>query len=216
MQHIAIIDPAARVPELDSYNRLCLLSRATLTYHLPALFGMDSLHLSTGQIKGLVIMGSGASVYDQLPWQEPLNQWLKPKLLSGIPTLGLCYGHQLIAHLFGGTCGLVREDGYKHVGFRQVDIHSERLTGKKSISGPLVVSHKEEVKNCPKDFQVIGNSKEIGIDGIVHKKLPIWGFQPHLEANQGFMINQSIPFDPKTDCFEFGNSLIRDFFTYVK
>ena len=46
MRHIAIIDPGTRVPELDCFNQLTRRSPVPLTYHLPALFGVDSLHLS--------------------------------------------------------------------------------------------------------------------------------------------------------------------------
>ena len=111
---IAVIDPAAGTPELDAFNALAQRSSAlpvAFTYHLPALFGMGSLAQleARAQLAGVVVFGSAASVHDGAPWQRELNAWLLPRLQSdaGTPVLGLCYGHQLIAHLLGGEVGRV-------------------------------------------------------------------------------------------------------------
>ena len=111
---IAVIDPAAGTPELDAFNALAQRSSAlpvAFTYHLPALFGMGSLAQleARAQLAGVIVFGSAASVHDDAPWQRELNAWLLPRLQSdaGPPVLGLCYGHQVIAHLLGGEVGRV-------------------------------------------------------------------------------------------------------------
>src|SRR5688500_14799459 len=119
MRHVAVIDPAMRVPELDCFNRMTRRSRGPLTYHLPALFGMDSLERG-GEPAGIVILGSGASVNDDLPWQHALKGWLRPRVEGGTPVLGLCYGHQLLADLLGGEVGYVSADRVKRRGLRTV------------------------------------------------------------------------------------------------
>src|SRR4029078_898838 len=78
--HVAIVDPAVRVPELDCFNRMSRASTVPLTYHLPALFGLDSLVRSAEGVEGRVVLGSGASVNDDLPWQDELRSWLEPLL----------------------------------------------------------------------------------------------------------------------------------------
>lgn len=53
-------------------------------------------------IAGVVVSGSHAMVSDRLPWSEQLAQWLKTCVEAAVPVLGICYGHQLLAHALGG------------------------------------------------------------------------------------------------------------------
>ena len=47
-----------------------------------------------------VITGSAAGVYDPLPWIEPLKSFLR-QAKGEAPMVGVCFGHQLLAHLLG-------------------------------------------------------------------------------------------------------------------
>ena len=38
----------------------------------------------------------------------------------------------------------------------------------------------------PKDFEVSATSEMVKIEGMVHKELPIWSFQPHIESSRTF------------------------------
>ena len=51
---------------------------------------------------GVILPGSFASAYDTtLPWVEGLADWIQHTLVDrAIPTLGVCFGHQLYAHSF--------------------------------------------------------------------------------------------------------------------
>jgi GMP synthase (glutamine-hydrolysing) len=54
-------------------------------------------------LAGIVITGSEAMVTDGDKWSEYTARWLRKIAAKAIPTLGICYGHQLIAHAYGGT-----------------------------------------------------------------------------------------------------------------
>src|SRR3989338_5093834 len=49
-------------------------------------------------IKGIILSGGARSVYE-----KDAPKFDKEILNLNLPILGICYGHQLIAHLMGGT-----------------------------------------------------------------------------------------------------------------
>jgi GMP synthase (glutamine-hydrolysing) len=54
------------------------------------------------EVAGVVVTGSSAMVTDAEPWSERAARWLRDAVTHGTPVLGICYGHQLLAHALGG------------------------------------------------------------------------------------------------------------------
>jgi GMP synthase-like glutamine amidotransferase len=211
--HVAVLDPAAKTAELDTFNQLARRSPLSLTYHLPGIFGMDSVRRSEEGMLGMIILGSSTSVHDALPWQRELSAWLLPKMKAGVPTFGICYGHQLIAHLFGGKVGFVTPNKDKLQGFRQVSVDPAAIWNALPRSGSLFVSHRETVKEAPREFRAVMKSPEIALDGLAHESLPIYTTQAHPEATEGLLHNLGYV-GPSGD-LSYGHAVVDAFLAYV-
>lgn len=183
-----VIDPSMdRAEEQGTAEILDGWSGEYRVFH-PALRPGDGPGPDTGHdTDGVVLMGSRASVLDDLEWLKALAAWMEP-LVKGnvhVPVLGICFGHQLIAHLAGAEIGFVSADRDKRTGVETSVLDGGRLLpGRAELN--VVVSHREEVKTCPSRFRVVARRGPIEIDGLENETLPIFSFQFHPEAREEF------------------------------
>jgi len=139
--------------------------------------------------------------------------WLKLQIDAGTPTLGLCFGHQLIAYLYGGKVAYLNEEKQKRQGFHQITILKNRLW--QAAQGLLFSSHREAVMTCPQEFHIIAKSETVPIEGLEHNHLPLWTLQPHPEATDTFLRNVNFSKRIEKDSFQFGHSLAKRFLDWV-
>ncbi|MEO0265675.1 MAG: glutamine-hydrolyzing GMP synthase [candidate division WOR-3 bacterium] len=127
------------------------------------------------EVKGIILSGGPASVYDQT---APLPSLEIFKL--GVPVLGICYGLQVIAHLFGGK---VIPGSHKEYGFQKLEIvkESELLKGVKNNS-VVWMSHGDKVDSVPEGFEVIARTENSPYAVIENPQLKIYGVQFHPEV----------------------------------
>lgn len=131
---------------------------------------------------GVIVTGSGAMVTDREPWSEATAGWLREAIARGLPTLGICYGHQLIAHALGGEVAFNpkgREMGTVPVQL-QADAAHDPLFRRLPAEFPAQTTHLQTVLAPPPGAVVLARS---ALDGCQAFRVGerTWGLQFHPE-----------------------------------
>ena len=201
---IMVIDPSLNHPEVSSFNQMTNLSTISFNYHLPAMSDKSSMMNSIEK----------ACVHDNDDWQHKLRELLDKAIKLEIPILGICFGHQFLAHHFNGKVKPLWKNEEKK-GVREVKILPNRFLGQSS-KGILIYAHKEGVEKCPSNFDIIGSSHMINVEAIEHHTKPIWGFQTHIEASWSFAKRQGIEKEAYLKTRDFGLKILSNFFKYIE
>jgi GMP synthase-like glutamine amidotransferase len=131
---VAAVDPATEVVGYDVRNGV--------------------LPLRPDACDGWLITGSSASVYDDEPWIESLAGFLQAVHTERAPCVGVCFGHQLLAHALGGRT--TRADVGWGVGARSMTVvHPEPWMDPALSTATLLYSHQDQVTELPPDGRVL-------------------------------------------------------------
>ena len=199
---ILVIDPFLKEPAEFALNTLSRLLRVVhienkiSSSHLEFFFplsGKKSLRsfLNNSELYndliGVISLGSYANITDDLEWVNELGGDLKELIIEkSIPFLGICFSHQLMAHIYNLKIDFVEgRDTFqdkKYNEFREITITHPRL--QTSITYDTFISmakHEQEVKNWFSPLEITCSSKNCSIEGLVHKEYPAFSFQSHPE-----------------------------------
>jgi GMP synthase (glutamine-hydrolysing) len=196
-----------------------------------SLFTCQSLHLhdelvDLKNIAGIIITGSPAYVTDQASWNFIGAEYIRKAHSDGIPILGVCYGHQLVAWAFGGEVAFNpkgREIGTVIVSKTEAAI-DDALFYSLPETFKVQVSHQQSVTRLPKDaVRLAYNNFEINHAFRLGAKT--WGVQFHpefsaetirayIESRQDCLTNEGLNVDSLLDSAEVTNissGLVRKF-----
>lgn len=127
-------------------------------------------------LKGIIFSGGASSVYEEKapnPDPEALN--------LNFPVLGICYGHQLIAQLCGGTVETGEAGEYGTTLLSLTDNSSKLLDGFNQTQ-EVWMNHSDRVIEMPSDFTTIGKTKISPVAAFANEKRGLFGVQFHPEV----------------------------------
>ena len=135
-----------------------------------------------GQLKGVILSGSHASVYEVDDKAPDVVYQL------GIPVLGICYGMQTMAQQLGGKVegSHSREFGYAEVRARG---HTELLKDIADFTTPeghgmlkVWMSHGDKVTELPPGFKLMASTESCPIAGMADESRHFYAVQFHPEV----------------------------------
>lgn len=98
---------------------------------------------------------------------------------SEVPVLGICFGHQLMAHAFGATVVMDKQRVNGMV--RTTVLKDDALFEGLPSSMMLLESRYEVVKSLPPGFSLLARSATSAIAAMKHGCRPLYGVQFHPE-----------------------------------
>lgn len=151
------------------------------TYDLIA----DQFPVDLNACDAYIITGSKFSVYEDIPWIQKARQLVRRLYNSNIPTIGLCFGHQLIALSLGGKVIRAADKG-RGLGVQTWQIKSmPKWMGEFSLrSLSLNACHQDQVIEMPADSELLVSSDFCPIAGFQTGLM--LGIQGHPEFDQGY------------------------------
>ncbi|VVB65917.1 GMP synthase [glutamine-hydrolyzing] subunit A [Candidatus Gugararchaeum adminiculabundum] len=133
-----------------------------------------------GSADAVILSGGPGSAYKD---KYELCEKIVKKAASGEfskPILGICLGHQIIAHQLGGKVSKGENAEY---GIMEIDVDDDsNIFAGVPKKFNAWVSHFDEVKKMPPEFVKLAHSKACEVEAMKHKKLQIYGVQFHPEV----------------------------------
>ncbi len=182
---------------LDAGGQYChLLARRVREVGVQShVLPIDTTADQLGAVSGIIISGGPRSV------TEPDSPRIHPSILSmGVPILGICYGHQLLAATMPG--GVVKPSYSREYGMANLQLAHQSVNGIFAgipVYSRVWVSHGDSVETLPNGFEVLGSTEDCAVAAMENADLRIFGVQFHPEVTHS----------------EYGQHLLGNFVTHV-
>ena len=173
-------------PRIALLNAAHMAADTRRNFHRELDAEIDTFHAPSGEFPpdyrydGFVVTGSAASVYWDEAWIGDLKAWVGEAVRAGLPALGVCFGHQLLADVLGGS---VRGMGEYEIGYRTVyQDGANRLLADAPEALTVFTSHSDHVTEKPPGATVFARN-EYGIHGFRTGRVFAVQFHPEYDRS---------------------------------
>jgi GMP synthase (glutamine-hydrolysing) len=136
--------------------------------------GLSAAEIARRNPAALVLSGGPASVYTEGAPE------IDPEIFElGVPTLGICYGMQLMARDLGGT---VERTGVSEFGRTELEAGESELFHALPPEQTVWMSHRDSVTAPPRGAVVTASSQSTPIAAFEHRERRLYGVQFHPEV----------------------------------
>lgn len=148
--------------------------------------------LEPGRYRGIIISGGAPNVseIDQYPFLRGVIDFTKHEVDEGVPLLGICLGHQVLAAAIGGK---VEKAQQPEAGFIEIYHNSGSIF--RGLPEKLVVFqyHFDEVSRLPAETEILAYSTRSSVQAFKVKDRPAFGvqFHPEISLERGLSILSS-------------------------
>jgi len=129
-------------------------------------------------VDGVVVGGSTAGVYEEgeHAWMREQKELVRELVEKRVPTLGICFGHQIVNDALGGSV--------KHTGVRRANLVRAYLGDDPlfdGVSDVVPVLHSDRVTETGEGMEVVGTAEYYDAFATRHRDAPAWTVQYHPE-----------------------------------
>ena len=129
-----------------------------------------------GDVRGVILSGSPASVRDENAPQPDLSQ-----IKGRLPLLGVCYGAQYLAYAYGGE---VKGAPSREYGRAMLSVVAPEDPLMKGLPSPTQVwmSHGDTITSVPANYEITGSTDNVRVAAYHIGGEMTWGIQFHPEV----------------------------------
>ena len=147
--------------------------------------------LDSISVDAVICSGSRRNVSMWEDWMAPASSLVRSSANSGRPTLGICFGHQLLCHALGAKVERAESlsSGIWDLDFTDIGQDDELLTSHVSDDSSVagLFTHQDHVITVPKSCSLICSTNHNQVTAVRvlsenGEPLPSWGVQFHPEA----------------------------------
>ncbi|QDU64965.1 type 1 glutamine amidotransferase [Engelhardtia mirabilis] len=135
---------------------------------------------------GILITGSSASLLEPPVWVQSAAELMRSAAANDVPVLGLCFGHQLLAHALLGPDRVVLAE-VPELGFVEIERRGGALDP--ILEGfdrrfTAFESHRDEVRPRGDEVEILAANAACAVQAFRIPGQPLWGVQFHPEMGQ--------------------------------
>ena len=159
-------------------------------------FDVDVCHAWSGEIptspagyQAVFLSGSEISPWEDFSWVKDEINLVHKIAEAETPTLGVCFGAQIVPYGLCGADTIFRRDGHE-IGL--IDLHSTEAMHEDPIGAglpkrfPIFSWHQDEIVSDHPEIRVLSRSNVCANHIWRHRDMPFWGVQAHPEAGNEY------------------------------